>query len=274
VESARAELVRLAQERPALAGPAAVLGEVLPALFAEPVREAPPGNGAAAKLAGGVPLLRGEQAVVEDAAFRRRWLAVCAALQNHRDSQAARALAAALREGRLTPAELVGHVLAGRPEQVHARAAELGLDAGLAATVLRLTLYPVLAQWRSALRPHRAGADWGRGYCPTCGGWPLLGEFRGLEQQRLLRCGLCADEWEFGRPRCPFCDNGDPQSLGYLHAEGEEGKCRADTCDVCRGYVKTVSTLRALDTAGLLVTDLATVHLDLAAAERGYLPAG
>src|SRR5262249_45021716 len=119
--------------------------------------------------------------------------------------------------------------------------------------------------------PLRAGRAWEPGYCPTCGSWPLLGEFRGLEQTRWLRCGLCASEWEFARLQCPFCGTRDHRALGYLHVEGEETKCRAATCEECRGYVKMQATLFALSAPQLLVADVATLHLDLAAAERGYL---
>jgi FdhE protein len=121
-----------------------------------------------------------------------------------------------------------------------------------------------------ALAPLRQGIHWEQGFCPTCGSWPLLGEFRGLEQRRFLRCGLCATAWEFPRLLCPFCGERDHQQLGYLHAEGEEASRRASTCDSCRGYVKMVATLTPLSEAALLVADLATLHLDLAAAERGY----
>jgi FdhE protein len=100
--------------------------------------------------------------------------------------------------------------------------------------------------------------------------WPLLGEFRGLEQTRVLRCALCAAGWEFARLRCPFCDNRDHNQLGYLHAEAEQERCRAATCDPCRGYVKMVATLDTLSMPRLLVADVATLHLDLAAAEHGY----
>ena len=51
---------------------------------------------------------------------------------------------------------------------------------------------------------------------------------------------------------------------------GEENRCRAATCDACHGYVKMVSSLDGLAEARLLVTDLATLHLDLAAADRGF----
>jgi len=39
--------------------------------------------------------------------------------------------------------------------------------------------------------------------------------------------------------------------------------------DLARGYVKMLSTLTPLQPPQLLVADLATMHLDLAAADRG-----
>lgn len=268
------ELARLAQERPTLAGPAHFLGDVLPGLYAAPPSETAPAlepDQAAAKLSSGVPLLRGESLTLDGAAFRRRWLHLCEAVQRHQGSTAAVALADALRRGTLDARELTQEVLAGRPETIHARADALGLDAGLTATVLRLTLFPMLVPMAAALAPLRERVRWEQGFCPTCGSWPLLGEFRGLEQTRFLRCGLCATAWEFPRLRCAFCGTADHRQLGYFHAEGEEGKYRAATCDACNGYVKMLSTLMTLAPPQLLVADVATMHLDLAAAERGYV---
>src|SRR5205085_6127533 len=156
------------------------------------------------------------------------------------------------------------------PEAVPAQAEALGLDAGLLGTALRLASLPLLAQIAERFEPVVQDAGWDRGNCPVCGSWPLLGEFRGLTQSRFLRCGLCAASWEFARLRCPFCDERDHRQLGYLHAEGEQDRCRAATCDTCRGYVKMVSTLSTLSVPFLLVEDVATLHLDLAAADRAY----
>jgi FdhE protein len=275
VQQAIAELKRLGQENTAWSGHVAFLREIVPEIFAGPVAETPPAlppDQAAAKLTAGVPLLRGEPFGVDANTFRRRWQRVCAAAQSSAGGEAAGALAEAMKGGRLDPAELVREVLAGSAEKIHTRADELGLSAGLAATVLRFTLFPVLAAASAALAPLREGVSWGRGYCPTCGSWPLLGEFRGLEQLRFLRCGLCAAEWEFPRLRCPFCGTRDHDMLGYLHVEGQEARQRAATCEACRGYVKMVASLGALGGPQLFVADLATMHLDLVAVERGYSP--
>lgn len=127
-----------------------------------------------------------------------------------------------------------------------------------------------MAQLDTALAPLVEGLPWEHGHCPTCGSWPLLGEFRGLEQQRVLRCGLCAAGWEVPRLLCPFCGNRDHRQLGYFAVTGEEGRCRATTCDACRGYVKMVTSLTPLTALQVLVADVATLYLDLAAADRGF----
>jgi FdhE protein len=225
---------------------------------------------ARAKLKQGIPLLRGEPLAVDAKVFRQRWQCACDALQAQQADGAARALADALQHGRLKIVTMVQGVLMGRPEVIWHQIEELGLDPSLASTLLRFSLYPVFTAIESAVCSWRAGVLWERGYCPTCGSWPLLGEFRGLEQTRFLRCGLCASGWEVPRLWCPFCGNRDHEQLGLLHSEGEETRFRASTCDSCRGYVKMISTLFALEPLSLLVVDVATLHLDLAAAERGY----
>jgi FdhE protein len=269
-DEARAELDRLAAERPAVRAPALWLRELLPELAADERVTVPPltADQARAKLLGGVPLLRGEPLNLDGKALQRRWRRACAALGQHQGDGAAHA--EAVRRGRLDLVELAGVVVAGNLGAVAERSAALGLDAGLTATLLRFTLFPALVALEAALAPLRSGVGWERGECPTCGNGPLLGEFRGLDQSRHLRCGWCAADWPVPRLFCPFCGCRDHERLGFLHREGEEMRFRTATCDACRGCVKMVTTLSALSPLALLVADVATLHLDLAAAERGY----
>ncbi len=267
---ALAELTRLGQERPALASPIALLIDLLPILaVSEDVN--PPKlsqKQVPAKLAEGTPLLRGETVLFDAKSLHQRAVKIGAILLRQGQNDRMADLADALRSGRLSVADLAPAVLAGTPEAVTTAADRLGLDAEVTANLVRFTLFPTLVALNSALAPLRTGLSWARGYCPTCGSWPLLAEFRGLEQDRWLRCGLCAAEWEFPRLACPFCDNRDHHTLEFMHVEGEEGRYRAATCGVCRGYVKTTATLAALSPPRLLVADVATLHLDLAMAER------
>jgi FdhE protein len=264
-----AELDKLAKNRPSLAGSCAVVREILPALFTGPIAENPVPLDTAIcreKLTTGVPLLRGERFALEPNSFRARWLAVCRAVE--RENPAARSIADAFLT--VDSQDLLLQVVAGRPESVHTAADEAGLDPRVTATVLRLAALPGLAQIATELNSLRDTVVWKVGYCPICGSWPLLGEFRGLEQTRFLRCGWCASEWQFSRIHCPFCDNRDHKQLSYLHVDGEENRYRAAVCNACKGYVKMMTSLSALSPPQILVTDLATVHLDLAAADRGY----
>ncbi len=272
VEEARAELGRLAEERPAFRAPALWLRELLPDLAAAGPPPEPPlsRERARAKLSAGVPLLRDEPVTVDVRAFRRRWMRACDALEALQPDGAAAALARAVRRRDLDCGGLVAAVTAGRAGYVRERADALGLNADLAATLTRYVLFPAFTPLDAALAPLREGSGWDAGMCPTCGGQPLLAEFRGLDQSRHLRCGLCAASWPAPRQRCPFCGNRDHERLGFLHREGEESQCRAAVCDACRGYLKTLSTLAALPPLSLLVADVATLHLDLAAADRGY----
>ncbi len=272
VEDARAELDRLAEGRPTLAPLLAWLRELLPDLA--PL-ESPPvvqldREQAQAKLAEGIPLLRGATVPIDEGAFRERWLRACALLGRQQSDGSALALADALRQNRLQPAETIEAVLAGEPERIHESAGTLGLDPILAATLLRFALFPVFTAVAASLAELRSGTAWEQGYCPTCGSWPLLGEFRGLDQSRFLRCGLCAEGWEVPRLWCPCCGTRDHEQLGFLQVEGEESAYRVATCDACRGCLKMVTTLSPLPPLQLLVADAVTLHLDLAASERGY----
>jgi formate dehydrogenase accessory protein FdhE len=272
VEEALAELARLTEQRPDLAELRRELGELLLALHAEPIRVEPLAispEAAAAKLEAGVPLLRGETIIIEQPALDKCLERLVKVLKQRRPD-AAKSLAAALRQQTLDSGALVAEVLAGRPQAVHERAEMLGLDVPLTASLFALALSSVLVPIGAALESRWRTPSWMHGYCPVCGSWPKLGEFRGLEQTRWLRCGLCAAEWEVPRVRCFYCGTRDHRQLGYLHLEGEENRYRAATCQECRHYVKMVSTLFALTPPLILVADLATVHLDLLAVEQGF----
>ena len=111
---------------------------------------------------------------------------------------------------------------------------------------------------------------WCEGYCPLCGAWPTLAEFRGLERKRWLRCGRCGIGWEVPWLRCPFCAETSHENLGYLAPKDGETARKVEVCDTCRGYVKAEPTVRELPWWGVLLDDVETVALDVAALDRGY----
>ena len=283
-EQALTQLAQLAAERPELAALADTYTALMRVAFRDLPTVAPvaldPAH-AANKRAAGVPLLRGEPLTLDRAWLQARYRRLCAALLDRPAGhsiaeQAARtaieALSATMRRGTLDVHSLAVEVLAGDPGAVADQAARHELDAGMTATLLRWTLLPVLEQTALQFQPLRQHAEWQAGYCPTCGAWPLLAEQRGIEQKRVLRCGLCADDWIVERLLCPFCGSRAHTDIAYLYEEAQQATQRAVTCERCHCYYKAIATLAPLSAPQLLVADLATLHLDLVALERAYAP--
>jgi FdhE protein len=146
---------------------------------------------------------------------------------------------------------------------------ELGVDRDPFFAVHALVAVPFLhacnRRWQGS-----QGPGWTAGYCPTCGGWPAFAETRGIERSRYLRCGRCGAEWQAHALFCCFCGNNDHKELGSLLPE-KSGSTRAiDTCNRCRGYLKTFTKLQGSAATKLMLDDLASVDLDIAALEQGF----
>lgn len=135
--------------------------------------------------------------------------------------------------------------------------------------VAQVAALPLLVSAAQAMDEARSPA-WSEGYCPVCGAWPVLAEFRGIERKRWLRCGRCGTGWETAWLRCAFCAETDHQHLGYLAPETGETTRKVEVCNTCKGYLKAEPTVRALPWWGVVLDDAATVALDVAALDRGY----
>ena len=127
---------------------------------------------------------------------------------------------------------------------------------------------PLLAACARVQPPQTA--DWLFGHCPFCGAWPVLGEVRGIEQARRLRCGRCAADWPGEWLRCVFCGEDDHMRLGSLVPEGRTVPGRVDACSACGGYLKVLNTLTPISPFELELADLESVELDLVARGRGF----
>ena len=127
-------------------------------------------------------------------------------------------------------------------------------------------LHACRRRWQDALPP-----AWPHGYCPLCGAWPAFAELCGVERSRHLRCGRCGAAWRAHGLSCPYCGTTDHQALGSLIAEEGAAPWSIEVCERCRGYVKTFTRLQPGAPAQGLIDDLASVELDLAAKQRGYL---
>jgi FdhE protein len=161
--------------------------------------------------------------------------------------------------------------------QDRARISEVAASAGAEPDALHavagLVSLPFLQacnrQWRNALPK-----NWAEGFCLLCGTWPALAETRGIERDRYLRCGRCGGEWQAHILRCGYCGTNDHEQLATLVPE-KAGAAVVEACKRCHGYVKTFTRLQGCPPAAVMLEDLASVDLDVAALAQGYRrPAG
>jgi FdhE protein len=109
---------------------------------------------------------------------------------------------------------------------------------------------------------------WDKGYCPVCGNAPVISTFES-DGKRFLTCSFCWHKWLSQRLFCPFCENREAGTLHYLFSEDEQ-EYRIDVCDRCGKYIKNVDT-RILDRYIYLpLEQVATLHLDIMAKEKGF----
>ena len=154
-------------------------------------------------------------------------------------------------------------------DRLEALARSLDIDPDALAAVAALAVMPLLQALRRRFGP-AVDPRWDEGWCPICGGWPHLAEQRGLERARRLRCARCGGDWAQPGIRCPYCGVVGHEARAALVSEQDGEARKVETCSACRGYLKSVSTLRAWAGDEVALTDLATVDLDLVALEREF----
>jgi FdhE protein len=181
-------------------------------------------------------------------------------------------LIAAATAGSLDPEQMFSEAFVQHHSHLSELAMQTGLDPELLATLATRSAAPLLRAYTEHLLPLVTASDdpaWQYGYCPVCGGWPLLGELRGVELAQFLRCAACGSGWRWPRLQCPYCGNDDYHSLGTLAIEGEQ-RFRISVCERCKGYLKVSNAFDPPPAELLPLDDAASVHLDVAAIERGY----
>jgi FdhE protein len=134
--------------------------------------------------------------------------------------------------------------------------------------VLVLALRPFLARCAEALSQRIDVSVWQHGHCPYCGWEPDFAVITPSAERRLI-CGRCTGQWAFAALTCPFCAN-DDRSLVTSFAT-RDGKYRVYACDVCRRYLKAYDGRNATRPVLVSVDSIATLPLDAAAIQRGYV---
>src|SRR5262249_14338636 len=143
-------------------------------------------------------------------------------------------------------------------------------DRGVVRALAPLIAMPMLHACRKAWAS-RVATDWAYGCCPICGAWPALAESRGLDGSRWLRCGACGSGWRGDALRCHVCGEDDGEKLGSLVSARTLEEHRVDVCDGCQHYIKTITTAAPIRSHDVMLHDMRTLALDMAALERDYV---
>jgi Protein involved in formate dehydrogenase formation len=134
--------------------------------------------------------------------------------------------------------------------------------------VLVLALRPFLARCAEVLTQRAEIGEWSHGHCPVCGWEPDFAVITPNADRRLI-CGRCVAQWPFEPLTCPFCAN-DDRALVTSFAT-RDGRYRVYACDVCRRYLKAYDARNATRPVMVAVDSIATLPLDAAAMQRGYV---
>ena len=116
---------------------------------------------------------------------------------------------------------------------------------------------------------------WRKTCCPVCGSLPTLSLLEGDPVLRFSLCSHCGCQWSVDRMACSACGNKGPDTRSYFYDEGaafyDEGAAanRIDLCDSCHHYIKTID-MRPLGSTDPYLEDIATLHLDSVAVQKGY----
>lgn len=166
--------------------------------------------------------------------------------------------------------EMVDAFLGRDEERLSAMMEEQPVEPSLLYLVLHVSLAPFYWKAAGSLARHADLDQVTRGTCPVCGDLPIMGYLRPEDGLRVLECSRCGTRWGFPRMICPFCMSSDQEKVRYIYAEEDPGR-RVYLCDSCGKYIKVTASFTGKEEELVIpLEDLATVHLDLAAEEKGY----
>jgi hypothetical protein len=134
--------------------------------------------------------------------------------------------------------------------------------------VLALAMRPFLARCAEVLMPRAEISAWHHPNCPCCGSEPEFAVITPSADRRLI-CGRCGAQWSFGAHTCPFCSNDDRALITSFATR--DGAYRVYACDACRRYLKAYDARSASRPVMVSVDSIATLPLDAAAMQRGYV---
>jgi FdhE protein len=134
--------------------------------------------------------------------------------------------------------------------------------------VLTQAMRPFLSRCAEVLQQAPSLGLWTQPHCALCGGEPDFAVITPAAERHLL-CGRCTLRWKFEPLTCPYCRNSDRSRITSFATP--DGQYRVYACDVCRRYLKAYDARRASRPVMQVVDSVATLPLDAAAIQRGYL---
>jgi len=238
-------------------------------------------DAALSKLKKGTPLLlrKGFKVDIPSASWLFNELCQILKSQNTESAQEVEKIEAALEAEELKLEDLFSSVLKGGT-QISELANSLSLDEDILLMLATASAKPSLQAIADQVKDIIKETPWSEIYCPVCGSIPAISELRvvtstGIEggvsegAERIVYCSFCSTEWRVNRMGCSFCDNTESEDLQYFYVEGDEGH-RIDTCEKCKKYMKTMDIRNIGHQVILSLEDMATLHLDIIAEEKGY----
>ncbi|MEK6538201.1 MAG: formate dehydrogenase accessory protein FdhE [Nitrospirota bacterium] len=145
--------------------------------------------------------------------------------------------------------------------------------------VLKWILKPSFEYTQLPLPPRGGGTGWG-GQCPLCASPANMAIVYTPENEtsehRLLSCCFCGYRWRYPLTGCPSCGNEKPERFGFFVGDSARDQCvRAVSCEECKTYLKTVfigcrSDKKRPADLDMDIEDVATLHIDMMANQRGY----
>lgn len=217
-----------------------------------------------------LPLVKANEFVFDVSAGRKLLGEICSMVQPSQSEMApsAERITAAL-DTESAVESLFRHLLEDDDAFFNHTADRIGCDKEVLAFVAYNSLKPSLVICAQQLAIYlKDRGKWISGICPVCGNLPAIGLLDN-EGRRSLLCSFCWHPWPVSRICCPYCGNSDGQTLSYLYDENEKA-VRADCCDRCRKYIKTVDGRAADHPVYPPLEQVASLHLDLKARECGY----
>lgn len=152
------------------------------------------------------------------------------------------------------------------------RIRELGKTLDVPPDMLSLLLYlavkPSVEAGARQLAARLTGSQQNRSSCPVCGSAPIIGELD-AEGKLWIHCGLCWHRWQVKRLACPFCESQESASLEYAYSD-DEPEYRVNLCAGCKRYLKVVDTRKMNRGFYPPLEQVASLHLDMMATEKGY----